>query len=126
MGNLLWALGQNKRVWLVLANDSERLRKIAHEVRDCCGNLCHFEKGVRKDHFSYTSDKNFTSLVKPEEMFFSIISNMIEEKQHEWLENTKICRYAIPCGECDRCIYCDDIASQYGIYDAADMSYTEN
>lgn len=126
MGNLLWALRQNKRVWLVLADDSERLKKIAHEVRDCCGNLCHFDNGTRIDHFSYTVDGNFTSLVKPEEMFFSIISEMNEEEQNEWLENTKICRYAIPCAKCERCIYCEYIAEQYGIYDAAHLSHVDN
>lgn len=56
MGNLLWALGQNKRVWLVLADDSKRLKKIACEVRDCCGNLCHFYNGKRIYHYSYTLD----------------------------------------------------------------------
>lgn len=129
MGNLLWAVRQTKRVWIVLSNDTPHLINIVRNVHDCGGSLQHFENGNRIPHISYNiKGIQFVSLLNPEDMFFSIVSDMHEHLQEDILSKTKICLGNCndgACGTCRNCTLCNGLSNEYGMYDILDMTYLE-
>ena len=122
MGNLLWGLQQPKRVWVVLLNNSPRLKQLLDTMEDCNGSLCHFENKKCVMHISYVIQGiTFISHTNPEEIFFKLLSEMEEEHQDEILNNTYICDTR--CENCEHCKSCKNIAESYGIYDVIQRSF---
>ena len=128
MGNLLWAVRQSERVWVILSSVMlypalDRLQIIVSDMEDIGGSLCHFEDGKLISHISIgLRDQLCECLVCPEEAFFELVCQMDEVDQKKILEQTHICESHPPCRVCKHCTLADQLGKTYGMYDVLDMS----
>ena len=116
MGNLLWAIQKNERVWIVSPIESKTLQEFIDNIQDINGNLFHIENENFINHVSNNIfNIDFIYLLHPEEEFFKIISDLPTQTQHHILSHTKICNCLH--NNCSYCQLCEKLSNEYGVYD---------
>lgn len=117
MGNLLWALNQNKRVWIFV----EREDSFFKTIEDCNGSLCHFDNLKCVWHITKALPENCVCVRDAEEEFFKHLCEYTEDDQLKFIEKLVVCASFCNCMTCEKCQKINRLAEMYGFYDFLEM-----
>lgn len=128
-GNLFWSINNKpKTSWIVMDRNINRgLMNIISELEDEYGSLIYKKDGNIKYRTSFGSPRFCCQINNPIEYYFIYLSEQSEEYVNSILNCTTVCNVGNQesCTKCKRCIYCNSLAEEYGLYDILDITNTK-